>query len=458
MPTRSPSTPGVDLHDAALARATLRRAGRRLLPFVFMLYLVNFLDRTNVAIAALQMNRDLGFSATAYGFGVGIFFLGYTLFQVPANLVLTRIGARRWIAAILVVWGVIAAGMLLVRTPTQFYAFRFALGASEAGFFPGIVFYLGHWFPSAQRGRAMSLFMLGIPVSSVVGGPLSGWLLGLDGHWGLHGWQWLFLLEGLPAVLLGLATLVRLTDRPDQARWLTDDQRAWLVAALRREQDAHPTAGNVHPLHALTNPLVWLLAIPYFLIVMTGYAYTFWMPTFIRDTMHTTDLATGFIVGALAAIGAIGMVVVAAASDRSGERVLYVALSAALCTVGFVGAALLPTAIARVAALSLVAIGGTAFLPPFWCLPTRFLREGAAAAGIAVINSVGNVGGFTGPYLVGFLKDATGGTGEAFIAIAALALAAAVMLVALSRHASVRRVAPVTIPADAAVGVTASGA
>jgi MFS transporter, ACS family, tartrate transporter len=457
MPARSPISADVDLHNADLARATLRRAGRRLLPFVFVLYLVNFLDRTNVAIAALQMNRDLGFSATAYGLGVGIFFLGYTLFQVPANLVLTRIGARRWIAAILVVWGVIAAAMLLVRTPAQFYAFRFALGASEAGFFPGIVFYLGQWFPSAQRGRAMSFFMLGIPVSSVVGGPLSGWLLGLDGLWGLHGWQWLFLLEGLPAVLLGLASLVRLTDRPDQARWLTDDQRAWLVATLRREQDAHPAGADVPPLHVLMNPLVWLLAIPYFLIITTGYAYTFWMPTFIRDTMHATDLATGFIVGALAATGAVGMVVVAAVSDRSGERVLFVALCAASCTIGFVGAALLSTPIAGVVSLSLVAIGATAFLPPFWCLPTRFLRGGAAAAGIAVINSVGNIGGFAGPYLVGFLKDATGGTGEAFLAVAGLALAAAVMLVVLSRHAAVRRVAPAAIPADGVVGVTASG-
>ncbi len=440
MPPHSIASAGPGVRDTALARATLRRAGRRLLPFVFVLYLVNFLDRTNIAIAALQMNRDLGFSATAYGFGVGIFFLGYTLFQVPANLVLARIGARRWIAALMVGWGVIASAMMLVRTPAQFYTLRFLLGASEAGFFPGIVFYLGQWFPSAQRGRAMSFFMLGIPLSSVLGGPLSGALLGLDGRMGLHGWEWLFLLEGLPAVLLGFATLVRLTDRPDEARWLSDEQRAWLVATLRREHDAHPAGADVPPLRALLNPLVWLLALPYFLIVTTAYAYTFWAPTFIRDTLHATDLATGLLIGALAGIGAAAMVAMAAASDRSGERALFVAANAVLCAAGFVGAALLPTPVARVAALSFVAVGGTAFLPPFWCLPTRFLRGGAAAAGIAVINSVGNTGGFVGPYLVGFLKDATGGTEEAFLAVAGIALAAAVMLVALSRHAAVRRV------------------
>ncbi len=433
------SSAGPDVRDAALARATLRHVGWRLLPFVFALYLVNFLDRTNVAIAALQMNHDLGFSATAYGFGVGIFFIGYTLFQVPANLVLARIGARRWIAAIMVAWGVVASAMMLVRTPAQFYTMRFVLGAAEAGFFPGIVFYLGQWFPRPQRGRAMSAFMLGIPVSGVVGGPLSGALLGLDGHLGMHGWEWLFLLEGVPAVFLGLAAMFRLTDRPDQARWLADEERAWLIATLRREHDAHPAEADVSPVRALLNPLVWLLALPYFLIVTTAYAYTFWTPTFIRDTLHATDLTTGLVVGGLMGIAAVAMVAMAAASDRSGERALFVAANAGLCTVGFVGAALLASPLARVGALAFVAVGGTAFLAPFWCMPSRFLRGGAAAAGIAVINSVGNIGGFAGPYLVGFLQDATGSTPEAFLAVAAIAFVAALMLVPLSRHAAVRR-------------------
>ena len=433
MATRALAVPAGDAgrDDPALARATLHRVTLRILPFVFVLYLVNFLDRTNVAMAALQMNHDLGFSATAYGLGVGIFFLSYTVFEVPANLMLARLGARRWIAAIMVAWGIVASAMMLVRTPAEFYALRFALGVAEAGFFPGIVYYLGQWFPPRQRARAMSRFMLGIPISAAVGGPLGAALLGLHGL-GLRGWQWLFLLEGLPAILLSSAVVFFLTDRPEEARWLSDDQRAWLVARLRLEADAQPH-GALPPLRALGNARVWMLSLPYLLIVMAGYTFTFWAPTLIRDGLHAGNLATGLMFGGMAAISAVAMVAVSAASDRAEERVYFAAACIAICGLGCMGAAVLPTPTLRIAALVLVAIGQNAFLPIFWCLPSTFLRGSGAAAAIGLVNGIGNIGGFTGPYLVGFLRDATGTTTGAFIILGSLALAGATIL-ALSRR------------------------
>src|SRR5262245_47757520 len=279
---------GVDGDDTDLARTTMRQVSLRLLPFLFVLYVCNFLDRTNVAIAALQMNRDLNFSATAYGFGAGIFLLGYALFEVPSNLVLARVGARYWIARIMITWGLIATAMMFVRTPLQFYGLRFLLGVAEAGFVPGIIYYPNRWFPTAQRARALSCFLIAVPISAAIGNPLGAWLLGFDGLRGLAGWQWLFLLEGIPAVLLGFAVLAILPDDPASSRWLSVEQRDWLTASPRRDADRSLAPHGVAPLRALVLPTLWLVSLPYFLAITAQYGYTFWAPTMIRDALQTS--------------------------------------------------------------------------------------------------------------------------------------------------------------------------
>ena len=425
---------GVDRDDTDLARTTMRRVSLRLLPFLFVLYVCNFLDRTNVAIAALQMNRDLHFSATAYGFGAGIFSLGYALFEVPSNLVLARVGARYWIARIMMTWGLIATAMMFVRTPLQFYGLRFLLGVAEAGFVPGIIYYLNGWFPAAQRARALSWFLIAVPISATIGNPLGAWLLTLDGLRGLAGWQWLFLLEGIPAVLLGFAVLTLLPDDPARSRWLSVEQRDWLAGCLQRDADESLALHGVAPLRALMLPALWLTSLPYFFAITTQYGYTFWAPTMIRDALQTSNTTTGLITGGIACVGAGMMLVVGASSDRTGERFFHAAACAVLAALGCVGAALLTDPVAQVASLALVPIGVYGFYVPFWCLPTALLRGTAAAAGIALVGSLGHVGGFVGPYVVGLLTDATGSTRAALLGLGFLALAAAALCLVLRRQ------------------------
>ena len=437
-PTAIPAGVGIDRDDTDLARTTMRRVSLRLLPFLFLIYVFNFLDRTNVAIAALQMNRDLAFSATAYGFGAGIFSLGYALFEVPSTLVLARVGARYWIARIMITWGLVATAMMFVRTPTQFYALRFLLGVAEAGFAPGIIYYLSGWFPAPQRARALSRFLIAIPISAAIGNPLSAWLLGLDGLRGLAGWQWLFLLEGIPPVLLGFAVLAFLPDHPAGSRWLSVEQRDWLTARLRRDADESPAPHGVAPLRALVLPMIWLASLPYFLLVTTQYGYTFWAPTMIRDALQASNTTTGLITGGIACVAAGMMLAVGAISDRTGERFFYASGCAVLAAVGCVSAALLPHPLARVAGLALVPVGVYGFYPPFWCLPTALLRGTAAAAGIALVGSLGHVGGFVGPYVVGLLTDTTGGTSGALLGLGCLSLGAAALCLVLRRQAGVR--------------------
>jgi MFS family permease len=399
----------------------------RLLPFLFVLYVFNWMDRENVGIAALQMNRDLQFSAAAYGFGSGVFFLGYFLFEVPSNLILARIGARRWIARIMITWGIIASAMMFVRTPLQFYALRFTLGLAEAGFFPGIIYYLSQWFPAEQRARSLSRFMIAIPLAGVIGGPLGAALLGLDGSLGLRGWQWLFLVEGLPSVLLGVSVLWLLPDRVEDARWLSDGQRAWLAERLRADADDAVGAHRVSSLAVLKHPMVWVLGLIYFLILANSYGYHFWAPLLIRDSLHVSNLGTGVIMGGIACVVAITMLITAGYSDRSGDRRRLAAVSAGLTSLGYVAAALAPTAMSSIAGLALVIVAARAFLAPFWCLPGLFMRGSAAAAGIALINSLGNLGGFVGPNIIGLFRDATGDSTGAFLGLAALSALAMVL-------------------------------
>jgi ACS family tartrate transporter-like MFS transporter len=428
------ATPAPTTDDAALERETMRKVGLRLLPFLFVLYIFNFLDRTNVALAALQMNRDLSFSSTAFGFGAGIFFVGYALFEVPSNLLLVRVGPRRWIARIMISWGIIAAAMMFVRTPFQFYSLRLLLGIAEAGFFPGIVYYLTQWFPANRRARASSRFMIAIPLSGVLGGAMGGFLLGLDGQLGLAGWQWLFLVEGLPSALIGITVLWYLTDEPRDAHWLTDEQREWLTERMRRDKETSGAAHGLPPLGALAQSVIWLLAFPYFLVLTAGYGYTFWSPIVIRDTLHTTDTQTALLTAGFAVCSMLTMLAIGASSDRTGERCYHASIGGILIAIGFTGAALIPMPVLRIAFLALVLVGANSVLPPFWCLPSMVLSGSAAAVGIALINSLGNTGGFVGPYVIGLLKDRTGGTTGSFLILAGVGAACAIACILLRRH------------------------
>src|SRR5207247_7458630 len=352
---------------------------------MFVLYIANYLDRVNVSFAALHMNRDLGFSGAAYGLGAGMFFLGYCLCQIPSNLVLARVGARRWIGSLMIVWGTIASAMMLVRGVASFYTLRALLGVVEAGFFPGMVLYLTYWFPAVERARAVAGFMTAIPISGVVGGPVSGALLGLNGVAGLAGWQWLFLLEGLPSVLLGAAALWYLTDRPADAAWLPAEGRGWLTERLRLEQSRAAVMHGTSLRQAVLDGVVWRLGLLYFLIIAGLYGQGLWLPQIIKGSSQLCDLTVGLLSVAPALVAAVAMVAWGARSDRTGERHLHVAAPLAAGAVGF-----LATAVTRdvpllaTAALSLSAVGFTSALGPFWALPTAFLRGTAAAGGIAL--------------------------------------------------------------------------
>jgi MFS transporter, ACS family, tartrate transporter len=416
-----------------VARATVRKVTLRLIPFLFVLYIVAWLDRVNVGFAALQMNSDLGFSSAAFGFGSGVFFLGYCLFEVPSNLVLHRVGARRWISRIMVSWGAISVAMMFVRTPLTFYILRFLLGAAEAGFFPGIIYYLSLWYPEAQRARAIAAFMTAVPLSGVIGGPLSGALLSLNGVYGLAGWQWLFLVEGFPAVLLGVIVLVYLTDRPEVAHWLTPEERHWLANKIATERAACAAAHPTGTLAALANPTVWQLGIIFLLAAIGFYGYSFWAPLIIKSLTGSSDLGVGVILGAISALTIISMVLNSAHSDRADERPLHVAVPLLISGAGFFGCALLSESGAALLSLALVPIGHCSAYGPFFSTPTRFLTGAPAAAGIALVVTIANVGGFVGPTLMGAMKDRTGTHGPAFIMLGACAIVAAVLALRLRR-------------------------
>lgn len=418
-----------------IERETMRRVSVRLLPFLFVLYLLNFLDRSNVALAALQMNRDLKFSSSAFGFGAGIFFAGYAIFEVPSNMALARFGARKWIARIMITWGMIATAMMFVRTPMSFYVLRFLLGVAEAGFFPGIVWYLTQWFPRERRARATTRFMIALPMSGILGGTLGGYLLSLDGNAGIAGWQWLFLIEGIPSILFGFICLWYLTDSPEKAHWLNDAQREWLIARMEQDVVASNTRHDMPALHALRKPVIWYLVLPYFCMLTCGYAYTFWAPIVVRDALNTTDTRTALVTATIALCSMAYMLWHGNSSDRKHERFLHAALGGVLIAIGFSGAALIQNPVLRVMSFGLVLVGSNALLSPFWCIPTMVLSGSSAAVGIAMINSLGNVGGFIGPYLIGFLKDTTGSTKGSFLVLAMLGVVCAVSLVMLGRSA-----------------------
>ena len=428
-----------------LAGRTLRKVRRRLLPFMVLLYFVAYLDRGNVSFAELQMGKDLRLSGAAFGFGAGIFFVGYFLFEIPSNLALHRFGARRWIARIVVSWGIVASAMLFAHGPVSFSVLRFLLGVAEAGFFPGMILYLSRWFPAASRVSMLGLFILAQPLSNALGAPLSGLLLNLDGQFGLAGWQWLFLCEGVPAIVLGLITPLLLPSHPDDARWLAADEHAWLTRTLAAEErskvSAHGWRGG------LTDPLVIKLTVVYFGIVFGTYGLSMWLPTVVKSLGRFSSVQIGAIVLVPYALAAIGVVLWSRNSDRTGERHRHTAIAVALGAIGLVvsvyGQQVSP--LLAMAGISLAAIGLYSALSPFWELPSAALAGAAAATGIALINSVGNLAGFLAPYLVGVLKDQTGSTRPGLLMLAAVLLAAAVLVWVIGRRPG-RRVGPAGEP------------
>jgi len=408
--------------SASSGDAVIHRLLWRLLPFLFLLYVVAYLDRINVGFAALQMQSQLKFSDAVYGLGAGIFFLGYFLFQVPSNMAMQKFGARRWIAFLMILWGGISASMMFVGSARSFYTMRFLLGAAEAGFFPGVIYYLRNWFPAAVRARALALFIMAGPISGVIGGPISGALLGFHRRAGLAGWQWLFLLEGIPAILLGFVAYFFLTDRPEKARWLSADDLAWLVSALRSDEIAasKERAAPAGILSMLMNVRVWGFSFIYFSAVACAYSIGLWLPTAVRALSGISP----FVIGLLAAIpylaAAIAMVIVGAHSDRTGERDWHVALPAFITCFALAAAAFATTVPATVAAFTIAMAAEFSMMGPFWVLASGTLDAKTAAAGIAFINAIGNLGSGLGPYWIGYLRTLTGSFRGGLLSIAVL--------------------------------------
>ena len=405
-----------------LEQRVIRRISRRLLPFMFILYVIAYLDRVNVGFAALQMNADLNFSAAVYGLGSGIFFIGYFLFEIPSNLILDRIGARIWIARIMITWGLVASATAFIQGPKSFYLIRFLLGLAEAGFFPGMILYLTYWFPEKYRARTVALFMTATAVSGLISGPVSGILLTMHGIGGLSGWQWLFILEGLPAVVLGIVVFFCMTDRPEKARWLSEEEKNWLTTCLQSEKYKRERYGIKSFLRTMGSGRVWLLCLIYFALVIGLYGVGLWMPLIIKEVSGLSDFMVGMVSALPYLLAAIGMTLIGMHSDRTGERRIHTAASIFIAAVGLVLTAYADNPVLELACLSIIAVGIWGALGPFWALSTSFLSGTAASGGIALINSIGNLGGFVGPYLVGVIKDFTGAFRYGLIVLAIILL------------------------------------
>ncbi len=415
----------------ALERETIKRVARRLLPILMLCYFVAFLDRVNVGFAALTMNKALGFSSAVYGFGSGIFFLGYFIFEVPSNIFLSKLGARVWIARILITWGIIAGATAAVTGPLSFYGVRFILGIAEAGFFPGIIFYLTLWFPSYYRSRITGIFMTAIPISSILGSIISGELLNLDGWLGLAGWQWLYILEAAPAVVLGGVVYFYLTDWPSEAAWLPPPERDWLMQRLAEERAKREEIRSYSLKEALLDRRVLLLSLVYFGGTFSGYGIGLFQPQIVHRLAAGFGM-TGLLNAIPAVFGAAAMILWGLHSDRTGERSRHVAIAYTVGAVGLIATALVSNPVLTMTMLVIASIGGSSTGPTFWSLPTAMLSGTAAAGGIALINALGNLGGFFGPYAFGLIKDATGGSNAyALLVIAIGPLVSAAVVLAL---------------------------
>ncbi|MGF6772389.1 ACS family tartrate transporter-like MFS transporter [Paraburkholderia sp. GAS199] len=428
-----------------LETRTMARVMARLVPFLMLCYFIAYLDRVNVGFAALQMNKALALSASQFGFGAGIFFIAYFFFEVPSNLLLEKFGARRWIARIMFTWGILAGAMAFIPDIARFtgmsaahvfYTLRILLGVAEAGFFPGIIFLLTLWFPAAYRGRVVGYFMAAIPLSTVIGGPISGALLSLDGRGGLAGWQWLYLIEAAPALLLAFAVLAYLTDRPSDATWLAADERNWLVARQAHEREHREAVHSFSVKEALFNPRVLAVALIYFGANATNYGLSFFLPQIVKS-FGLSNLQTGFVTSLPYIVGVISMVLWGRHSDRKLERKRHIAIALFVAAGGIAAAAGLDNPVLKMVALSIAGFGIFGCLPVIWTLPASFLSGAAAAGGIAAVNSLGNLAGFFGPYAMGWIKDSTGGFGAGLLCLAGAGLVGVAAVLLLHHDASI---------------------
>ena len=423
-----------------IERNTIRKVAWRLLPFLIVCYFVSSLDRVTVGFAGPALRQDLGLSATAFGTAAGIFFLAYFVFEVPSNLALNRFGARMWIARIMVTWGILSGAQAFVTGETSFNIVRVLLGAAEAGFFPGVIFYMTLWFPEAYRGRIVGWFMFAIPFSSAIGSPISGYLLNMDGIWGLHGWQWMFIIEAIPALLLTVGVLYYLTDRPSEAHWLTQEEKDWLSRTLQEEERRREAVVRYKWWETLLNPRVIGYGLVYLGLVSPLYTLGFFQPQIIKALGDLSNVQLGFLNAFPYAVGAVTMVLWGFLSDRLQDRKWTTIFSAACATAGLLIAASTNVLSLKLLGLALASFGIFSALPIFWALPTSVLSGAAAAAGIAWINSIGNLGGYFGPQVFGVIKDTTGGDYYGLLFMAALPVMSILLVLILARKPVARRV------------------
>lgn len=421
--------------------ALIRRITLKLIPFLVLLYLVAYVDRSAVGFAKLHMSADVGIGDAAYGLGAGLFFIGYFLLEVPSNLWLERFGARRWFARILITWGAITCAMALIQGPWSFYTLRFLLGAAEAGFFPGVLYYITQWYPVRHRGKIMGLFILSQPIAMMITGPVAGALLGLEGLGGLHGWQWLFIAIGLPAMLLTWPTLRWLPDGPRQVAWLSEAEKNWLAEELRKDLAAFGQTRHGNPLHALKDRRVLLLALYYLPVTLSIYGLGLWLPTLIQQ-FGGSDLTTGFVSSVPYVFGILGLLIVPRSSDRLNDRYGHLGGLYLLGAIGLAGAAWFTAPVAQLAALCAAAFALFSCTAVFWTLPGRFFAGASAAAGIALINSVGNLGGYLGPFLIGALKAWTGSLASGLFLLAGVMLLGLLLTVFVYRVLERRHALP----------------
>jgi ACS family tartrate transporter-like MFS transporter len=424
--------------DLSFGRSAMRKATWRLIPLIALGYGVAYMDRLNIGFAKLHMNSDLHFSETIFGVGAGIFFLSYAACEIPSNLLLYRFGARRWLARIMLTWGLLAMAMMFVRTPLQFYAMRFLLGMAEAGFFPGILYYLTQWFPAHIRARTISRFYVSLPLSAVFMGAVAGALLNLEGKLGLHGWQWLFLVEGLPAVILSVVFLKCLPETPNQARWLTEPERLWIETQLAAEGTAIPGSHATGVASALKDLRVWLFGLTNLLMLGVNYAYSFYLPSMVHNLTSLNDSIVGYIISGMGLLGAFGMIFNAVLSDRSGKSYRHMILPSLLEVICLITVAFTVNPWIAVPFLAVMFFAHNAIQGPLLALPTTFLKGKGAAAGLATINMVGILGGVLGPPFMGWARDLTGSY-QSGLAVLAITMLAAAGVVFTLRSMALRR-------------------
>lgn len=430
--------------DATLHRRTIAKTTRRLIPFLLVMFALNTLDRVNVSFAALQMNHDLGLTPEIYGFAAGLLFLTYTACEIPSNLLLERLGAGLWLARIMITWGIIAAATAFVVDRYSLYAARALLGIAEAGFAPGVMVYLMRWFPEQDRARAITVYLTGAPIAAIVGGPAAAALLSLDGLWGYPGWRWLFFLEGLPSIAVGVAALWWLTERPQQAHWLEPEERAWLAQRIAAEAAAKAHTSPAHFVHVFRDPATLCLTVAKFLTLIASYGITLWLPQIVKGFGHLSNWEVGLLTAIPSVFAVVVSVIVGRHSDRTGERVLHVAIPAFVGALGFLLVAAAGTPLTAMIGISIAVTGLWVSNTVFWTLPTGLLAGMSAAAGLALINSVGNLGGFVGPYLTGLIRGASTNYTMAYVMFACVLVGSGLMVLVVGRISA--GVLPVAVP------------